>query len=469
MIKKIFIIFYFFIISNKLSASDVSDFLKSLDAINNVMPSRTELVSSLFTSLTAEQVSAQYFSNKIGCKCNNKNGSAGPIAFADTPANRQSINDKTQNYINLFGDSMTHWLAMDPITPTYTVNIDPRIYYGLMWDNINFNALGGTTSRNLRDHFDRCGEEKPNIFYPETYEHTHIQLENNYSVILYGGNDILIYQPILQAIPWLVYFRINAVVNNLNRIVTYHQAQGAKVILISHTPRPEIPLHNFFGDFGDADVFFRKMFEYTASAIGTAISVSQDGMHNVIDCINIQMCNPHRTIDEIKSASIYSSGRDRAVENFIAATMYMEGSHRTDRTWLSQQLGYLTLSVANLVVLSRNTEYINEWFMFSDPGALAAGRWWAGNPSLYRGDAIHFVHPFGQALHTSNIKNKIVSLGWNSNPTPSYGDRCNAVAGATFPTGQPAGFTAEPPDLPEVTDSDMNLILLCFIFHICHL
>ncbi|TGM88507.1 hypothetical protein [Leptospira licerasiae] len=452
---------------SQVDGSEVGDFLKNLDGANAV-PTRAELAEALFTSLQVEAGAAAYFGEVIGCKCKNKNfTSSDPVAFADTPANRLQIANKTKTFINFFGDSMTHWVRVEPITKIIQVDVDPHIYYGTMFDNVKFDPLGGTTSGNLRKHFDKCGDNNPNIFYPEPGSNDHIQLENTYSVVLYGGNDFLTYKPIIQAIPWLTYFRINAVVNNLNRVITYHQAQGAKVLLIGHTPRPETPLFNFFGDLGSAGSFFQTMFSYAGSLLGTVISGIDSGVQDVLSCINFQMCNAHRSVDEINAAALYSESRSRAVELLFASGFNMSDSNRTDSTWISQQLGYLTLSIQNLVVLRRNVEWINEWFEFSDPGAVAMGRWWAGNPSLYRGDSIHFVHPFGHALHAKNVKSKIESLGWSSNPIPSYGDRCNAVNGATFPTGQPAGFTPEPEPLPGVSDDDLNLILLCFIFKIC--
>ncbi len=77
----------------------------------------------------------------------------------------------------------------------------------------------------------------------------HVQLENRVSILLIGGNDYVAYKNVLQAIPWLIPFRHNNVLNNLNRVVSYHQAQNSHVIIQSQLPLTGAVTNiNLFGD-----------------------------------------------------------------------------------------------------------------------------------------------------------------------------------------------------------------------------
>ncbi|MCZ8341486.1 MAG: hypothetical protein O9301_00495 [Leptospira sp.] len=110
---------------------------------------------------------------------------------------------------------------------------------------------------------------------------------------------------------------------------------------------------------------------------------------------------------------------------------------------------------------------MDEWAEFADWNQVARGQWWAGNPTLNEGDSIHFSHPWGHSLHASLVTNKLNSLGWSNNPIPSHGDRYNFTNSASFQTGQPVGWTHEPPPLPKLNEDAMLLFLLCFYFGVC--
>ncbi|MCG6168212.1 hypothetical protein [Leptospira sanjuanensis] len=472
--KRAVVLIFIFFQTSFLQASAVSEWYGNLNSAISGIPTNAQLLEEFTTSFLARNAVREAFADRIKGRCQIKNFTTeeprGPISQSEVLANNQK-------HILFWGDSMTDWVDRIPtkfsfpgVGPSqFDIPVDPKMYYGNNWDLIDKRALGGSSSEDLRYQFDLKGGSDPSKFYPNPMPgyNTHINLENRRAVILYGGNDILRYEVILKAVPWLSIFRQNAVINNLNRLVTYHQAQGAQVLIVSHTPRPALPQFNFFGDLGVLGNFYNQMFQFALNALATAITTAGPVYNDVRECIAAGNCTATQTTKELAAASIYSGSKEREVENFLAKALNYSGSKRTDTSWLSQQLGYLTLYTKNLVVMQRNIEYLDEWFAFSDPGALAAGRWWEGNPNLYGGDSIHFSHPFGHTLHASNVSNKISELGWWTNPTPQQGDRCNFTNTATFPTSQPAGWTPEPQPLPEANEDAMLLIILCFYFGIC--
>ncbi|XDD48861.1 hypothetical protein AB3N59_10435 [Leptospira sp. WS92.C1] len=472
--KKVIILIFILFHASFLHASAISEWYGNLNSAITGVPTNAQLLEEFREALFTRNALRQAFERNLESRCKAKNLTTpeprGPISQAAVLANNQK-------HILFWGDSMTDWIDRIPIKVELpgqgevanVIPVDPRIYYDDHWNLIDKQAIGGSSTEDLRYQFDLQGGNAPSKFYPNPMpgQDTHINLENRRAVILYGGNDIVRYEVILKAIPWLSIFRQNAVINNLNRLVTYHQAQGAQVLIISHTPRPALPQFVFFGDLGPLGNFYNQMFQFALNALATAIAAAGPVYNDVKDCIAAGSCTAPQTTKELAAASIYAGAKERAVENFLAKVLNYSGSKRTDTSWLSQQLGYLTLYTKNLVVLQRNVEYLDEWFAFSDPGALMAGRWWEGNPNLYAGDSIHFSHPFGHTLHASNVSNKISELGWWENPTPQQGDRCNFTNTATFPTSQPAGWTPEPPPLPEANEDAMLLIILCFYFGIC--
>lgn len=478
----IFLILFHF--TNSIYGSSVGDFLNQLDAINNPEPSRTELMQMLAANLGAKIFYKEQFGLRVGCKCFAKNKNNDPNAYTDTPANRATIQSNSNQYINLIGDSMTEFINRDYIKNPIPgcdsdltkflpicrkqVEMPLSLYYGDNANNIKLWAIGGSATEHFRDHLDSCSNNQPNVFYPDVAPYGHVQMENNTGVILYGGNDMLRYELLLKALPWLTYFRMAGTINDLNRLVTYNQAQGANVILVSHTPRTVPPEFTFFGDLGDVGSYFQNILGPIGAALGTRISTSTAAFNDINACISAGVCQGHYTIDFVTSLFTYSGEREQAAESFIASLANFSGSKNPDRTWISQQLAQLSIFTYNLVALRRNVEWVNEWFQYSDPVALSSGKWWIGNRALYiEGDGIHFLHPWGHALHANNIKAKMNEKGWLTNSTPYYGDRCNALVGATFPTGQPANWTDEPPPLPAAGEDEIALILMCFLFKIC--
>lgn len=466
------LVYAFFIISSTLEASALSEWYNNLNSTLSGIPTTATLTENFAEAVFAKSQATEQFNIRLGHKCFLKNKpTEGPRSSLTT----EQVRNFNTRHILFWGDSMTDWIDIIPKKfqfplvgeQQYDIQVDPHIYYGSNWDLIQNEAIGGTTSEDLRRHFDSKGGANPSLFYPNPVSDNHINLENRYAVILYGGNDLKRFEPILKALPFLVIFRNNAVVNNINRIVTYHQAQGAKVLLVGHTPRPSSPNFNFFGDLGIFKDFMDSVLGHFLEELTYALTLPGQIYNDIASCINQGICFLPPNVRETSAASIYAGAREREAEKFLATALNYSAAKRTDSTWISQQLGYQTLMLRNFVVLVRNIEYLDEWVAFSEPTELLAGRWWAGNPTLYDGDSIHFSHPWGHALHASNVSSKLSQLGWWQNPIPEQGDRCNFTNSATFPTGQPAGWTPEPPELPEANEDTIALILLCFMFGIC--
>ncbi|TGL75418.1 hypothetical protein [Leptospira levettii] len=470
--NRIFLILFIFLLGSPAKASQLSEFYAEFNSTFNGIPTQTELLDTFTLAFLAKNEAELIFNRSIGQKCLLKNSPSemprGNISEADV------INNNRKHVI-FWGDSMTDWVDRIPkkfpfpIVGDQQVDIpvDPYVYYGSNWNLIDKRAVGGTTSEDLRRHFDKKGGVNPSLFFPNPASDNHINLENRNAVILYGGNDIVRYESLLKALPFLTVFRHNAVVNNLNRIVTYHQAQGAKVLILGHTPRPSVPDFNFFGDFGVFGDFMNSILGHVLTVLVTTIDAHGQVLSDIVTCINMGRCHRPPNVIETSVSAIYSGAKEREAEKFLATALNMSASKRTDSTWVSQQLAYQTIMIKNLVAMQRNTEYMDEWAEFADWAQVSRGQWWAGNPTLYEGDSIHFSHPWGHSLHATLVSNKLNSLGWWSNPTPSQGDRCNFTSSATFQTGQPVGWTPEPPELPEANEDAMLLLLLCFYFGVC--
>ncbi len=460
MMKIFFTFFVLFIQSSIITihAGVIDDWYQEniLKRIEGV-PTQAELAKEFAEALMVKTYAESRYAEILGTKCFLKNGQPSPRG----PISVEEVATNTRNHVLLWGDSMT--AALTSVGGLITVN--PEIYFGSKANNIMIKAVGSSSSEDLRHSLDVRADYNPFLFYPDPHTNNHVNLENKTAVILIGGNDLLRFEMMLKAIPWLTIFRQNSVVNNLNRIVTYHQAQGARVLLLGQTPRPsDPPEFVFFGDLGVLGDFYREMLSAALEMLGAGISATGAVFADIDACISAGQC--HRPLNSLTTvvSSVYAGSHENVWEDYIIARLGMAG---TDTTWLSQQLGYQTIMVKNLVAMTRNAEHMDEWFAFSDPGALAAGKWWVGNPSLYLEDRIHFSHPWGHSLHTRNLDQKLTSLNWWENPIPTQGDRCNFTSSATFPTGQPAGWTEEPPELPAADDNTLLLLILCFYFGHC--
>ncbi|TGK87030.1 hypothetical protein EHQ24_05405 [Leptospira noumeaensis] len=285
--------------------------------------------------------------------------------------------------------------------------VNPELYFGNNWNLIGNAAIGGTTSEYFRNHLDRHANYEYSKFYPNPYVDGHVNLENRYAVILYGGNDLIRYQIILQTVPFLSIFRQNSVVNNLNRIVSYHQAQGSRVLLISQTPKPSLEF-NYFGDFGALGEFFSGIMPFLYDILADTFIFTNTVMSDINSCISQRICYPAPTIKQTTVSAIYSGSHGRELEIYLLNKFKNPGH---DRTCLSQQLGYMSVMTRNFVALQRNVEYLDEWGHFLDPNAFAQKKWWLGNQILYENDFIHFSHPWGHALNAQNITNRLNTLG----------------------------------------------------------
>ena len=123
-------------------------------------------------------------------------------------------------------------------------------------------------------------------------------------------------------------------------------------------------------------------------------------------------------------------------------------------------MGMLTTLTVPFVAQTRNVGFVNDWFHWVDPGALAAGQWFAGNPLLYREDHIHYSR-LGHLVLANSLMTYWDTYGWDQNEMPAAGDRCHFVTGLTHPTGQPSRWTEEPPPLPAASDELLILIGIC--------
>jgi len=463
MTKKV-IIAILYLFSLKVYGSELSNWYN-----DNILskfgrfPTQTEIASELLTAYQAKNFFAEQFLLRVGGKCYQKNeGNSlprGPITQAEVQAN-------TRRHILFWGDSLFDFIdtSLKPINDSENPHyVNPELYFGSNWNLIGNAALGGTTTEDLRNHLDLHANYQYDKFYPNPYTDGHVNLENRYAVILYGGNDLLRFEIILKALPFLTVFRQNAVVNNLNRIVSYHQAQGSRVLLVSQAPRPTLEF-NYFGDFGELGQFFSGVMSYFYNILAYALVQTNTVVNDINSCIAQGMCYPAQTIKETTVSAIYSGSHGRELEIVMLNKLKNPGH---DMTWLSQQLGYMSLMTRNYVALQRNVEYLDEWAHFLDPKAVEQRKWWLGNKILFEDDYVHFSHPWGHALNAQNITNRLNQLGWWANPIPTQGDRCNFTSSASFPTGQPAIWTPEPPPLPGADENAMLLLLLCFYFGVC--
>ncbi|MBW7856906.1 MAG: hypothetical protein H3C43_01055, partial [Leptonema sp. (in: Bacteria)] len=408
----------------------VGDFLESVQYANAGF-TKAAMYNAVGTAILFNKIGVPTsYSQTVGCGCKPQ-GLDAPIEYAmPTEIPRHQM-----GYVVFWGDSMFETLRAT--TPDWNSIFFPE-YAG----KIFLHAKGGGTSQNLRDHFNNCGGHAYNTFYPDPATSSHIQLESMRSVVLVGGNDFDIYEPMLRAFPILIPFRINHVLNGLNRVVSYHQAQGADVILVGHTPRPAVrmDLLSLLHGSGGAD-------DRVFGALKTLAERQINAVKGALD--KVDSIAPS-AVPLGSAAYLYSEGYQYHALGLLAATesgiyanglaqrIYKEaiignlkphlGWWRPDKTWLNHQLGALTLAMIPFVVQQRNTGFLNPWFHFNDGNALLRGEWWVGNPSLYAEDSIHFFF-LGHAMHSNLLAAEMDARGWRTNPMPEYGDRCRYATG----------------------------------------
>ncbi|MCB1324471.1 MAG: hypothetical protein H7A21_10705 [Spirochaetales bacterium] len=407
----------------------------------------------------------------VGCGCRLKGG--GPEA----PYAASSDIDPFRNpYIYFMGDSRVATLNSG-------VDIDQNFelsapswggfaaYYQEYTPRINGSlAIGGTTSQNLRTHFDECAGGDFRRFYPDPNVVSHIQLEYKRGVLLTGGNDFKIYEPILRALPILIPLRHNHVLNNMNRVVSYFQAQNAEVLILGQTPFPvrgylntqgrmPTPLLDALGNWqARMDDRLRKWQAYESGDESTADRLES--------CVLLSIpeggCNFHGSMRDYTGIGIYARGFTVAARGFLANQIQQWGGlGGPDNTWLSMQMAILTTVTVPFVIQTRNVGFVNDWHLWVDPYAVAhTGQWHVGNPVLYNDDGIHYS-AYGHALLANSLMTYWDTHGWDQNEMPAAGDRCHFVTGLTHPTGQPSRWTEEPPPLPAASDELLILIGIC--------
>ncbi len=436
---------------------------------------------------------------QVGCGCALKGGDPTQL-YAPVPEPQD---------VYLWGDSLTRgietWIPQGA-SPLEAYNI---YYPAFRTQRIRNNAFPGSTSQVLRAHFDRCAEGNYRSLYPnppgDPGGSNHIQLEYSRATLLIGGNDFVQYEQLFRAVPWLTIFRINNVVNNQNRIVTYHQAQGAEIMILSQQPHPSMDYTGWASHVsGLAEL--ERLQSQIRSNYGTTIAalpVAAVGASFVNQCLVHTTCVGGAAIATgaaVGAAVIFAHGiishnasvgaYARGVSNILfgrnlGKQIYIDhyGWVRQDFTWASMQLGPLSLATYALVANARNTRFVNTWAAFADPPSFLAGRWWVGNPALYIGpydlpqgplgggefgDSVHY-NALGHGMLHSTVQSEMVAAGWlnRSRPVAANGERCFKGAGFTAQTGTPANWTEEPPELPGLTDEQVWLLILCIFLGHC--
>lgn len=492
----LFLLVCIFSAPRSVRASEVSEFLRDVDRTverfldpSSFVPD-DELRRMLFEGIAKNHGNALLIDAGFGCKCQAKRGGrlfsepAGPLSEAEIVRRPD---------IFLIGDSLLATMAgIGDVVPKQLIPVDNPLdlyYPDFGGERIRSFALGGSTSRQWRAHFDYCGGGAPPAFgfwapgdgeyrefYPNPANKNHVQLENRRTVMLLGGNDLIYYEPLLRALPWLTPFRINFILNNYNRIVSYHQAQGAQLMLVSQQAHPSMPFNILEHLSGAAEVsnLWNSLTNDLNPIKELAWLTPQELAAAIAGTATLGVIQ-HPSLWVYASTGIWhSAGTGLAFQfqklglDIGAHPQFGYGWLRADQTWLSQQLGFLSALSVPFVVHVRKVHFANTYFAFADGNALLTGKWWAGNPTLYESDSVHFSHPWGHGLLGRLIQDEMLRAGWDPLATPSHGDRCTFTSSATFPSGQPAGWTEEPPPLPEASDEIIWLIILCFLTGHCN-
>ncbi len=374
-------------------------------------------------------------------------------------------------------------------------------YYG---PNYLQAAVGGSTSDDLRDHFNRCGGGAYNVFYPSPPGFTltpppgveyqpstdHIQLENMTGLILTGGNNFEIYKRILQVMPFLIPLRINNALNGMNRVTSYFQAQGGNTVMLSQLPLPTVhysaplPILDAFARRAnrvqhrnpDSPGQVRSDHEVTSGIAGlcatTGICFSHPDSFFYMTANLTDVAGLYYGMDILNAEGIFNNGADR-----LSTGLFKPWSRgRDNKVWLSNILFQLSAATPVFVSSVRRAGFIDLWWAMAEPREVAAGRYWAGNPVMYQpptgfvggfpypgGDGVH-PGAFGHAMMATVIRQYMQATGLEAppeNPLRTTGERCQILPTSVFPVGQPATWTDEPPPLPEVDDNTLILIGIC--------
>lgn len=488
-------------------ASDLTAFHQDVLQSGKGYDKNEMLLQGVMGWLTYKTVEMR-LASEVGCGCSLKGGDTSQV-YSPVP---------NPPDIYLWGDSLTEGLkGWVPLGAPERDSFD--IYYPAFGQTrMQNNAKSGSTSQVLRRHFDSCAAGAFNKLYPNPPgpglpdPSNHIQLEFSRATLLIGGNDFVQYEQLLRAVPWLTIFRINNVINNQNRIVTYHQAQGAEIMILSQQPHPSMDYAGWashitgLGDLGRLQASITNSYGAPIAALTAVVAGGSAANHCLVHttCLAAGTVSgtvtaggavtggilAHGIISQNASVGAYTRGllsmTERAFGRGFGKSLFngQYGWSRQDATWASMQLGPLSLATAALVANARNTRFVNSWLPFMDLGAAAAGQWWVGNPSLYIGphdhvdwspvdgvsDSIHF-NALGHAMLASLVQNEMIAAGWQTRSRPAGldGERCYRGPGFTPQTGTPANWTEEPPELPALTDEGVWLLIICFFTGHCTL
>lgn len=403
----------------------------------------------------------------IGCGCSLKNRANQLFGQNDSIEYSQKVSKEdviSKRSIMLYGDSRFQFI-WEPV-------------YNEQWGrHYQYAAVGGSTSGDLKRHFDRCSQRAgwnyvftKSDFFPAAPGMTSlqhparddvgilapVQLENTTGFVITGGNDFNLYKPILKVFPFLIPLRINNIINNLNRLVSYHQAQDSNLVIVSQLPLPS----------GDD----RGAFEFELDR--TLHSFRKLDRFNELNEMSDQSITEKNVLD-IQSSSIYLNS-----EPYFYAQIYelhlAGGIMSEDRLWVSYAMKHVSMASMVLVSKKRRTGFVDLWSVFRDPATIfpfAYNEYYFDSMpkpiSLKDG-----VHPSftGNLVMISEIRDYAHKNGLERDRAEEFrdtGDRCQVIDENYLISGQPAKWTPEPEPLPEADDGLLGLLTLCFLTGHC--
>lgn len=445
-------------------ASLLSAFKQDVLGIKNGV-TKQDLQGSLEEQFLMRSIMPGLKNGVIGCGCAVKNRAWGLDVSPEYGRQVTADNFKSKPNIMLYGDSRFHFML-------------PQIY-GQYWGEYYHNAaFGGSTSGDLKKHFDRCSQRaswnyhfSEADFYPpspgmdafgsETRDHlgllAPVQLENTVGIVLSGGNDINMYKPVLKIFPFLVPLRVNNIVNNLNRVVSYHQAQNTNLIIASQIPLPA----------GDT----RGWFDYETQKIRSKLqqSLALYNRRNVVREVPVENSGDIKMgtgasiiLSNLSTGSI--GGLSIGVGHLIIGHLLSDSNG--DKLWVSNILHRTSLMTLVLVSHQRKTGFIDLWSVYKQPGIdlpVSRNEFYYDNVPGSLNDGIH-PSVTGNLAMIATIREYMQAHSLERSRVPEFsttGDRCQYLDQRHLPSGQPATWTPEPEPLPEANDDLLFLIGAC--------
>lgn len=457
--KKLAVIFIIFLTGSSICASELSKFKDSILGAKNGVE-KQDFMDSAMELLVMRHVMPGWHNDRIGCGCSVRNraidvtGSNSDVEFSRENIGSDALIGKPS--IILYGDSRFAYM-LDEL-------------YKDAWGEFYFNAaVGGSTSGNLKKHFDRCSQRASgnyhftdSDFYPDSpgmsslenppRDHlgvvAPVQLENTMGMILTGGNDINMYKPILKALPFLVPLRIGNIINNLNRVVSYHQAQNANAVVLSQIPLPA----------GDLRTWEKAHIQKTRSYI-----YSQLELYNKWNKTEEQEIDGYRKINAASNAINYLTASSLGT---LLIADYLTGGANPDHLWVSSILKNVSAMSMVFVSHRRKTGFIDIWSVFQVPGT----HYPIARNEFYYDDAFSLkdgIHPSftGHLAMIVMVRDYATRHNLERDRVADFrdtGDRCQVIDEIHLPAGQPATWTPEPEPLPEANDDLLLLWTICF-------